>query len=57
MLLNIHIAVQIISGLYECAQHSHAALHAGAKYPLKAVKAAMQEAQKGGSQGKVLLEG
>ena len=29
----------------------------GAKYHLKDVKAAMKEAMKGGSQGKVLLEG
>ena len=40
---------------YGCSAHVLSC--AGAKYHLKDVRAAMKEAMKGGSQGKILLEG
>ena len=43
--------------MHACGRSFHLLSCAGAKFHLKDVKAAMKEAMKGGSQGKILLEG
>ena len=43
--------------MHASERSTHLLSCAGAQYHLKDVKAAMKEAMKGGSQGKILLEG
>lgn len=49
--------LQLVQDLAVQDSESCQVCDAGAKYPLKDVKAAMQEARVGHGQGKVLLEG